>query len=216
MATCRMYNALQQKTAVAMWLALCGGLWISCQKSTQPLTVDARMLAPGIRECSGIVPSRQFAGVFWVHNDSGNAAQLFAIDAQGNLLRKVAVLGVSNIDWEDITTDDAGNLYVGDFGNNRNDRRNLEVLVIREPDPRGSDEILEVVVERRIPFFFPEQKQFPNRQAMNFDCEAIFCWMMRCMYSPSTAAIRRRCCIGCRQPGKLPPCAWRRSMRAAW
>jgi hypothetical protein len=28
-----------------------------------------------------------------------------------------------NIDWEDITKDKDGNLYVGDFGNNDNERK---------------------------------------------------------------------------------------------
>jgi hypothetical protein len=32
-------------------------------------------------------------------------------------------LQTANIDWEDITKDKDGNLYVGDFGNNDNERK---------------------------------------------------------------------------------------------
>ena len=163
-------------------LVLCGGLLLSCEASESHLRVAARIQAPAIRECSGIVASRQFAGVFWVHNDSGNAPQLFALDAAGRRLCTLDVQGVQNRDWEDLTLDDEGNLYVGDFGNNANRRRDLEVLVIREPDPRDcAGEVQRVEVIRRIPFHFPEQTQYPDPAVKNFDCEAIF-WLDGSLY----------------------------------
>jgi hypothetical protein len=98
------------------------------------------------------------------------------------LLCEVNVRDASNIDWEDVALDDAGNLYVGDFGNNQNNRRNLEVLVIREPNPGDCvDTLLDVGVSRRIPFYFPEQTDFPNPAVMNFDCEALF-WLEGSLY----------------------------------
>jgi sugar lactone lactonase YvrE len=36
----------------------------------------------------------------------------------------------TNIDWEDITKDKDGNLYVGDFGNNDNERKDLCIYKI--------------------------------------------------------------------------------------
>ena len=60
-----------------------------------------------IPEASGIVKSRRHPGIFWVHNDSGNAPLLFAIRADGQIVRQFR-LDVPNIDWEDIAIDDQG------------------------------------------------------------------------------------------------------------
>ena len=66
-----------------------------------------------VRECSGIVASRQYAGIFWVHNDSGHAAVLYAVKESGELVAEVPVEGATNADWEDIAADEDGQLYVG-------------------------------------------------------------------------------------------------------
>jgi hypothetical protein len=87
-----------------------------------------RIESQAIAESSGLVASRTHPGVFWTHNDSGDVARLFAIDARGALVGEFHVAGASHRDWEDIAADDAGYLYVGDFGNNANDRRDLEAL----------------------------------------------------------------------------------------
>ncbi len=135
----------------------------------------ARIESRAIDECSGVVSSRRHPGVLWVHNDSGDLARLFAIDRSGRLLREVRLPAARNVDWEDLATDDSGHLYIGDFGNNKNERRDLVVYVVDEPDPRASgDPILEIPVLRRIFFTFPQQRDFPDPDALNFDCEAMF------------------------------------------
>jgi hypothetical protein len=88
-----------------------------------------------IRESSGIVASRKHPGVYWTHNDKGNAPVLYAVDATGKLLAEVPVSAPAD-DWEDVATDDAGNLYVGNIGNNKGKRPYLEVYRVAEPDPR--------------------------------------------------------------------------------
>lgn len=90
-------------------------------------------LPPEVREASGIVASRRHPGIFWVHNDSGNPPDLFAVRRDGSLVRKFRV-GVPNIDWEDITTDDDGHLYIGDIGNNDNRLALRMIYRIDEPD----------------------------------------------------------------------------------
>jgi hypothetical protein len=136
----------------------------------------AHLNAAAIAECSGIVHSRQYPGVFWVHNDSGDMPRLFAVDLEGTLLREVHATGADNVDWEDIAADDRGHLYIGDFGNNRNTRTDLVIYVIEEPNPRADapDSMLTVPVIRRIPFHFPEQRAFPDPTDRNYDCEALF------------------------------------------
>ena len=46
-----------------------------------------------IDESSGIVMSRQYPGIFWTHNDSGDLARLFAVRANGQLVAQVRVKG---------------------------------------------------------------------------------------------------------------------------
>ena len=91
-----------------------------------------------IRESSGIVASRKHTGVLWTHNDAGNGPVLYAIDPQGKLLAEYPIAAAAD-DWEDIATDDAGNLYVGNIGNNKGKRPYLEVYRLPEPDPSKFD-----------------------------------------------------------------------------
>ncbi len=134
-----------------------------------------------ISESSGIVASRKYPGVFWTHNDSGDLARIFPIKEDGTVIVSnnsnrpysgVMIPGARNIDWEDIATDDKGNLIIGAFGNNPNDRKNLGVYVVSEPDPEQSEMAM---VGHKWSFNFPDQASYPpppyNR---NFDCEAVF------------------------------------------
>jgi hypothetical protein len=87
-----------------------------------------------IPEASGIVKSRRYAGIFWVHNDSGNPPLLFAIRGDGRIVRQFR-LAVPNTDWEDIAIDDQGHLYLGDIGNNGGVLPLRAIYRIDEPDP---------------------------------------------------------------------------------
>jgi len=132
-----------------------------------------------IAESSGLVKSRLFPDVLWTHNDSGDIARIFATDMEGNILipewYKDEYIGLTipdavNIDWEDITTDDQGHLYIAACGNNGNARRDLAIYQIREPNPRAQ---ISTRSFKTFHFAWPDQKAFPPK-ARNFDCEAIF------------------------------------------
>ncbi len=105
---------------------------------TPPLEPLGRFDAKAIPEASGIVKSRRFAGIFWVHNDSGNAPLLFAVRADGRIVRRFR-LAIPNLDWEDIAIDDQGHLYLGDIGNNTGLLRTRVIYRIDEPDPSSSE-----------------------------------------------------------------------------
>lgn len=49
----------------------------------------------------------------------------------GNLVRTITIEGVENNDWEDIAKDKNGFTYIGDFGNNDNDRKNLAIYKVK-------------------------------------------------------------------------------------
>ena len=150
----------------------------------------ATVTHPPVDEISGIARSRTHRNVWWVHNDSGDTARLFAIDAEGNQvfgawLRRTywaeradkpkqpwpgfAVHLAANIDWEDIAIAD-GKIYIAAMGNNGNNRRDLGVYVLNEPDPNG---LPQTRILKFLPIRYPDQKRFPAEK-WHFDCEALF------------------------------------------
>ncbi|AWI27286.1 hypothetical protein HYN49_11820 [Flavobacterium pallidum] len=108
--------------------------------------------------------------LFWTLEDSGNDPVLFALDKKGKLQQTVHI-HKSNHDWEALTSDGEGNLYIGDFGNNDNDRKDLAIYKINAADLSSN----EAGVSAEINFYFPEQKDFPPKKSMRiFDAEAFF------------------------------------------
>ena len=93
-------------------------------------------------EISGLAPSNLQDGLFWAHNDSGDAAQVYGVDEQGNHRATLLLNGVTARDFEDMASgscpqSDAPCLYVADVGDNRHQRSNLHVYVIEEPSLEG-------------------------------------------------------------------------------
>ncbi len=72
----------------------------------------------------------------WWHNDSGDRPSLFLTDRTGRLLNEIRVEGAQNVDWEDLTYDDEGWLYIGDFGDNRLRRTSLQIYKYHPPSGR--------------------------------------------------------------------------------
>ena len=160
--------------------------WLLLAAALAAVPADAverigRLDHPALAEVSGIVKSA--AGDFyWVHNDSGDEARLFAIDDAGRPIWP-PYLGISraedwpghaidaawHFDWEDIALAD-GALYIADVGNNGNARRDLGVYVVNEPDPRAVPKMRAL---RHLPLRYPDQRAFPA-EAWHFDCEAVF------------------------------------------
>ena len=117
-----------------------------------------------IRESSGIVASRQYKaeGVYWTLNDSGNPSTLYATKRNGELIKEIKIRGTHNFDWEALAVDDKGQLWIGDIGNNSRMRMDLNVVVVKEPDPYTETE---AHVIAKYPYRYPEQ---------NVDAEGLF------------------------------------------
>lgn len=134
--------------------------------STGKTVTDLQKLAalPGsIKESSGIEVLQK--GQYITHNDAGNSAQLYQIDAKGELIKSNR-LNIPNVDWEDLTRDDKGNIYIADTGNNDNNRKELAVYKVSAKD------MMDVSAIR---FTYEDQKEFPpSKKDRNFDSEAIF------------------------------------------
>ena len=99
-----------------------------------------------VRETSGLVESRLTPGLFWLHNDSGDSARIFAVDASSTLAARAtySLSGASARDWEDIAVGPgpaagAPYLYIGDIGDNGESRGSIQIYRVREPArPSGS------------------------------------------------------------------------------
>ena len=91
-----------------------------------------------ITEASGIAASRRNQSVLWIHNDSGDAANLYALNPEGRLLGIYIISGAYNRDWEDIAIGpgpDPNNdyLYIGDIGDNGGNHRSITIYRVQEP-----------------------------------------------------------------------------------
>lgn len=161
---------IDAKRAQTTFLALLV-LLFGTQCSSTRLSGASGVLDEIITESSGLIHSTIDPSLFWTLNDSGNTPHIFAVDLSGNVHATVLIDGTANIDWEAITTDNRGSLFIGDFGNNANARRDLVIHEIDEPDPRVSGT---VPIRRSIRFRFEDQHEFPNPGRMNFDAEAMF------------------------------------------
>ncbi|MDX2039148.1 MAG: hypothetical protein SFX72_21055 [Isosphaeraceae bacterium] len=134
-------------------------LCLGCSVVDDRLESIGRVEESDLREISGIVASPSEKERFWVHNDSGNPAEISLIGRKGKVHRTVKAPFV-NIDWEDIAVDANGRLYLGDIGNNR------AILPLRAihrfAEPEGKK--IEAVETCRYGF----------GTGMRFDCESLF------------------------------------------
>lgn len=105
-------------------------------------------------------------------NDSGNSAELYFVDLKGKIVHKALIENSMNTDWEDLCYDSIHEiLYVGDFGNNMNTRRDLCIYKI----PLSKNWKKDNLSAEKISFNYPDQKLFPPaNENMEYDCEAMY------------------------------------------
>lgn len=107
-----------------------------------------------VRETSGLAASGRSEDIFWTHNDAGNAAELFAVDAAGRLVQRIEVEGAQAVDWEDLESgrcDEGHCLFVGDIGDNDGERESVIIYRIPEPEPEAAAAEATVAVRARYP-----------------------------------------------------------------
>jgi len=101
-----------------------------------------------LNEASGIDLSIQNKQVLWSHNDSGNKAEIYALNTEGQLLSTLTLKGVQNRDWEDIAVakdplSDISFIYIADIGDNNAKYKSIYVYRLKEPQLTGKDDILQ-------------------------------------------------------------------------
>lgn len=168
---CESRTRVLRPATIAVLLAVLLGLTASPPARASCPSEHTR-LDPRIRESSGLIRSRSHPGIYWTHNDSGDRNRIFAIRESGEVVAEFLIDGAKNVDWEDLTIDEHGFLYLGDIGNNGSTRHDLRIYRLPEPDPFGL--VRRAKVERTIRFRYPDQRGFPDPGQLSFDAEALF------------------------------------------
>lgn len=127
-------------------------------------TIAGTINSPEITESSGLAASRCNPGVFWTHNDSGDEANIYALDGKGQKIGTWNVTGAKNRDWEDMATfkNERGEcfLYIADSGNNTGARDIFTVYRVREPNvSAGSGQQLKTEPAEAINYKYPDVAQ---------------------------------------------------------
>ncbi|GMN09876.1 hypothetical protein MTsPCn9_19190 [Croceitalea sp. MTPC9] len=152
-----------------LFLALFQLLFANCQNHGE-LKILAD-LPSNLEENSGI----QFYpdNTIWVIEDNGNKDEIYGLNLKGKIVKEFKVKNAKNRDWEDLTRDINGNLYIGDFGNNGNDRKRMTIYKLPNPKKEPGEKI----DAEKIEFVYPEQKKFPpKKEKLYYDTEAFFHW----------------------------------------
>lgn len=140
----------------------------------EPKVVDRWELSmKEIDESSGLGASRRSAGVYYTHNDSGDAARFFRFNKKGEVTGVYLLDGVKAIDWEDMEVASVGGkhfVYLADVGDNGRIRGEIYVHRVEEPAVDAGNMVLKAETYR---FQYPDRKN---------DCEAV-------LVDPKTGAI---------------------------
>jgi len=144
-----------------LYIALLPLLIASCSGSETQLNVAGKL---SLKEVSGL---EYIDGSLWALEDSGNKNSIYKLSADGKIEQEINVTNATNHDWEELTSDKQGNLYIGDFGNNDSDRKDLVIYKLAHDN---YDKVSSV-----ISFYYPEQKEFPPKKSnLIYDSEAFF------------------------------------------
>jgi hypothetical protein len=166
------------KSSFLLWLTFCSFCGLAQQEVGQPILLQVPndqfvfrqtgSLPQTINEASGLETFNN--SIFWTHNDGGLPV-LFGLDITGNLIKTVH-LANKNKGWEDLAKDKDGNLYIGSFGNNKSDKKELKIFSIPNPDSIATD----ITLAKVIRFSFDDQQNYPpTLDKNNFDVDAFFC-----------------------------------------
>src|SRR3954467_8420045 len=125
--------------ALAVVPVACAPIYTASCQHTLVTSTAGPISDPAITEISGIHAGVHNPGVWWVHNDSGDTARVFALDGSGAVRGTYSLTGATAVDWEDIAvvagaTPGSGTIYAADIGDNALARSEIQVYRVAEPD----------------------------------------------------------------------------------
>ncbi len=146
----------------------CSQLPRAYPKVTGPVVVG-HVADATLNELSGIAPSRRESDMLWTHNDSGGAAEIYALNSTGETLATIKVSNATARDWEDIATfvwHGEPWILIADTGDNNAVRHDTKLYLLPEPTlHRGATPTnLTLNAAFVLPFSWPEGPR---------DCEGV-------------------------------------------
>ena len=135
-------------------------LSFSCKTGRLEVIID---IPNDLKEVSALERSSG-SNLIWVIEDSGNKNQIYGLNDHGVIVKTIQIKNAKNKDWEDLTSDDIGNLYIGDFGDNKKKRKTYTIYKIN-----GIQKLTDSANATRIDFRLP-------RKIKPKDFEAFFLW----------------------------------------
>ncbi len=158
-------NLMKKTFLITISIAL-----IACQQQSSNDLKELYSLPKKLKEVSGIT---YFAknNLLYTLEDSGNKNAIYALNSEGKLDKTITITNATNVDWEDITKDKNDNIYIGDFGNNDNERRDLCIYKVNKNELNKDL----AVAEYKVSFSYPEQTEFPpKKKELFYDVEGFF------------------------------------------
>lgn len=143
---------------------------LACQQQSNNDLKELYSLPKKLKEVSGITyfPKNN---LIYTLEDSGNKNAIYALSSDGKLAKTITITNAINVDWEDITKDKNDNIYIGDFGNNDNERRDLCIYKVANNELNKDM----AVAEYKVSFSYPEQTEFPpKKKELFYDVEGFF------------------------------------------
>ncbi|MFL1010790.1 hypothetical protein [Flavisericum labens] len=101
-------------------------LFTSCNTGKLNVIAD---LPSNLKEASAVETITN-SDLLWTIEDAGNKNNIYGFNEQGDLIKNIEIKNAKNIDWEDLTSDNNGNLYIGDFGNNSKNREHFTIYKV--------------------------------------------------------------------------------------
>src|SRR5690606_7739977 len=96
--------------------------------------------------------------------------EIHLVDSTAQLVKSLKIDHAEKRDWEELAKDVQGNLYIGDFGNNDNERNDLTIYRI----PASELDKKEPKADK-IEFHYPQQEAFPpEKDSLYYDTEGFF------------------------------------------
>lgn len=143
--------------------------FLGCKESTSQNLPIRFSFHQSHKEISGMVWHSPNETLFALQ-DKGNKPEILVYNKDGKFLQSTKVNEVKNNDWEALTQDEKGLLYIGDFGNNKNDRTNLAIYQF---DPESAKNQPAIHPTQITNFSYAEQQEFPPKKGnLLFDSEA--------------------------------------------
>ena len=133
---------MAMKKAVLTVMCVLGAASLFAGEAAKPIQYGAprrlcRVDNKKINESSGLACSRRTKGLFWTHNDSGDAACMYAFTAKGKHVATYGVLGAERGDCEDAASfvlDGKPYLILADIGDNAKCKTSYRLYIVEEPE----------------------------------------------------------------------------------